>query len=103
MISNLILALMHAMIFGNVSAIIPRLYSHTTQYHTTTMSQIQDFVWFYQIPYPLREKLKDYAQYDYSYSNGINMDEVGINLRGRAYRNDFKCCHSESLMLCISI
>ncbi|XP_066932350.1 potassium voltage-gated channel subfamily H member 6-like isoform X2 [Clytia hemisphaerica] len=68
-------ALMHAVIFGNVTAIIQRLYSGMAHYHST-MRRVREFIRFYQIPSPLRQRLEDYAQYDYSYTNGIDMNEV---------------------------
>ena len=66
---------MHAVIFGNVTAIIQRLYSGMAHYHST-MRRVREFIRFYQIPSPLRQRLEDYAQYDYSYTNGIDMNEV---------------------------
>ena len=66
---------MHAVIFGNVTAIIQRLYSGMAHYHAT-MRKVREFIRFYQIPSPLRQRLEDYAQYDYSYTNGIDMNEV---------------------------
>lgn len=74
-LSLFFLALMHAVIFGNVTAIIQRLYSGMAQYHAT-MRKVREFIRFYQIPSPLRQRLEDYAQYDYSYTNGIDMNEV---------------------------
>ena len=71
---------MHAVIFGNVTAIIQRLYSGMAHYHST-MRRVREFIRFYQIPSPLRQRLEDYAQYDYSYTNGIDMDEVGLLLQ----------------------
>lgn len=68
-------ALMHAVIFGNVTAIIQRLYSGMAHYHAT-MRKVREFIRFYQIPSPLRQRLEDYSQYDYSYTNGIDMNEV---------------------------
>lgn len=67
---------MYAVIFGNVTAIIQGLYSGMAQYHAT-MRRIREFMRFYQIPPQLRQRLEDYAQYDYSYTNGIDMNEVG--------------------------
>ncbi|XP_065053048.1 potassium voltage-gated channel subfamily H member 6-like isoform X3 [Rhopilema esculentum] len=68
-------ALMYAVIFGNVTAIIQGLYSGMAQYHAT-MRRVREFMRFYQIPPQLRQRLEDYAQYDYSYTNGIDMNEV---------------------------
>ena len=66
---------MYAVIFGNVTAIIQGLYSSMAQYHDT-MRRVREFLRFYQIPSQLRQRLEDYVQYDYSYTNGIDMNEV---------------------------
>lgn len=69
-------ALMYASIFGNVSAIIQRLYSGTSRYHTQ-MLRIKEFIRFHQIPNPLRQRLEEYFQHAWSYTNGIDMNMVG--------------------------
>uniref|UniRef100_A0A3B4VMR7 Ion transport domain-containing protein n=1 Tax=Seriola dumerili TaxID=41447 RepID=A0A3B4VMR7_SERDU len=51
-------SLMYASIFGNVSAIIQRLYSGTTRYHTQ-MLRVKEFIRFHQIPGCLRQRLED--------------------------------------------
>ncbi|XP_077062046.1 voltage-gated inwardly rectifying potassium channel KCNH6 isoform X1 [Siphateles boraxobius] len=74
----LIGSLMYASIFGNVSAIIQRLYSGTTRYHTQLL-RVKEFIRFHQIPGELRQRLEEYFQHAWSYTNGINMNGV---LRG---------------------
>ena len=54
-------ALMYASIFGNVSAIIQRLYSGTARYHSA-MQRVREFNKFYQIPNPLKQRLEEYFQ-----------------------------------------
>ncbi|XP_051552745.1 potassium voltage-gated channel subfamily H member 6-like isoform X2 [Myxocyprinus asiaticus] len=71
----LIGSLMYASIFGNVSAIIQRLYSGTARYHTQ-MLRVREFIRFHQIPNPLRQKLEEYFQHAWSYTNGIDMNAV---------------------------
>ncbi|XP_064613900.1 potassium voltage-gated channel subfamily H member 6-like [Liolophura sinensis] len=71
----LIGSLMYASIFGNVSAIIQRLYSGTARYHTQ-MLRIKEFIRFHQIPNPLRQRLEEYFQHAWSYTNGIDMNMV---------------------------
>ncbi|XP_072106088.1 voltage-gated inwardly rectifying potassium channel KCNH6-like isoform X4 [Mobula birostris] len=71
----LIGSLMYASIFGNVSAIIQRLYSGTARYHTQ-MLRIREFIRFHQIPNPLRQRLEEYFQHAWSYTNGIDMNAV---------------------------
>ncbi|XP_006897854.1 PREDICTED: potassium voltage-gated channel subfamily H member 6 isoform X2 [Elephantulus edwardii] len=68
-------SLMYASIFGNVSAIIQRLYSGTARYHTQ-MLRVKEFIRFHQIPNPLRQRLEEYFQHAWSYTNGIDMNAV---------------------------
>ncbi|KAE8284228.1 Potassium voltage-gated channel subfamily H member 6 [Larimichthys crocea] len=68
-------SLMYASIFGNVSAIIQRLYSGTTRYHTQ-MLRVKEFIRFHQIPGGLRRRLEEYFQHAWSYTNGIDMNAV---------------------------
>lgn len=72
-VSLCFLALMYASIFGNVSAIIQRLYSGTSRYHVH-MLRIKEFIRFHQIPNPLRQRLEEYFQHSWSYTNGIDMN-----------------------------
>jgi len=69
------LALMYASIFGNVSAIIQRLYSGTARYHMQ-MLRVKEFIRFHQIPNPLRQRLEEYFQHAWTYTNGIDMNMV---------------------------
>ncbi|XP_066943827.1 potassium voltage-gated channel unc-103 isoform X23 [Macrobrachium rosenbergii] len=71
----LIGSLMYASIFGNVSAIIQRLYAGTARYHTQLM-RVKEFIRFHQIPNPLRQRLEEYFQHAWSYTNGIDMGAV---------------------------
>ncbi|XP_029068179.1 potassium voltage-gated channel subfamily H member 6 isoform X3 [Monodon monoceros] len=71
----LIGSLMYASIFGNVSAIIQRLYSGAARYHTQ-MLRVKEFIRFHQIPNPLRQRLEEYFQHAWSYTNGIDMNAV---------------------------
>lgn len=75
LIFNRFPALMYASIFGNVSAIIQRLYSGTARYHTQ-MLRVREFIRFHQIPNPLRQRLEEYFQHAWTYTNGIDMNSV---------------------------
>lgn len=75
LIVDFVSALMYASIFGNVSAIIQRLYSGTTRYHTQ-MLRVKEFLRFHQIPGCLRQRLEEYFQHAWSYTNGIDMNGV---------------------------
>ncbi|XP_074594777.1 potassium voltage-gated channel seizure isoform X1 [Brevipalpus obovatus] len=68
-------SLMYASIFGNVSAIIQRLYSGTARYHTQLL-RVREFIRFHQVPNPLRQRLEEYFQHAWSYTNGIDMNMV---------------------------
>jgi len=68
-------ALFYAAIFGNVAAIIARLYSNTARYHAQ-MQRVREFIRFHQIPSPLRQRVEDYSHHIWSYTNGIDMDQV---------------------------
>ncbi|XP_070786980.1 voltage-gated inwardly rectifying potassium channel KCNH7 [Enoplosus armatus] len=71
----LIGSLMYASIFGNVSAIIQRLYSGTARYHLQ-MLRVKEFIRFHQIPNPLKQRLEEYFQHAWTYTNGIDMNMV---------------------------
>ncbi|XP_072936045.1 potassium voltage-gated channel unc-103-like isoform X6 [Epargyreus clarus] len=68
-------SLMYASIFGNVSAIIQRLYSGTARYHTQIL-RVREFIRFHQITNPLRQRLEEYFQHAWSYTNGIDTSSV---------------------------
>ena len=66
---------MYASIFGNVSAIIQRLYSGTARYYTQ-MQKVREFIRFYKVPYPLRLRLEEIFQHTWAHSNGVDMNTV---------------------------
>lgn len=78
---------MYASIFGNVSAIIQRLYSGTARYHTQ-MLRVREFIRFHQIPNPLRQRLEEYFQHAWSYTNGIDMNAVSLFPLAFSYYSD---------------
>ena len=61
-----------------MAAIIARLYSTTSRYHAQ-MQKVREFIRFYQIPSPLRQRVEDYAHHVWSYTNGIDMEQVSID------------------------
>ncbi|XP_042559978.1 potassium voltage-gated channel subfamily H member 6-like [Clupea harengus] len=71
----LIGSLMYASIFGNVSAIIQRLYSGMTRYHTQ-MLRVKEFIRFHQVPGCLQQRMEEYFQHAWTYTNGIDMNAV---------------------------
>lgn len=70
-------ALMYASIFGNVSAIIQRLYAGTARYHTQFM-RVKEFIRFHQIPNPLRQRLEEYFQVSGSGRDNTVMGYKGV-------------------------
>ncbi|VDP83831.1 unnamed protein product [Echinostoma caproni] len=68
-------ALMYASIFGNVGALIQRLYSGTARYHAQ-MLRIKEFIRFHQIPSPLKQRLEEYSTQVWEHTNGIDMTMV---------------------------
>ncbi|XP_063073461.1 potassium voltage-gated channel subfamily H member 4a [Engraulis encrasicolus] len=71
----LIGALMHAVVFGNVTAIIQRMYSRRSQYHTR-MKDLKDFIRVHRLPKQLKQRMLEYFQATWSVNNGINANEL---------------------------
>uniref|UniRef100_H3D2C3 Cyclic nucleotide-binding domain-containing protein n=1 Tax=Tetraodon nigroviridis TaxID=99883 RepID=H3D2C3_TETNG len=67
-------ALMHAVVFGNVTAIIQRMYSRRSQYHTR-MKDLKDFIRVHRLPQQLKQRMLEYFQATWSVNNGINANE----------------------------
>lgn len=104
-ISLCVLALMYASIFGNVSAIIQRLYSGTARYHLQ-MLRVKEFIRFHQIPNPLRQRLEEYFQHAWTYTNGIDMNMVRVrffplNVNFCHWIN--KCIYQTVCTVCVSV
>lgn len=68
-------ALMHALVFGNVTAIIQRMYSRWSQYHTRT-KDLKDFIRVHHLPQSLKQRMLEYFQTTWSVNNGIDCNEV---------------------------
>ncbi|XP_076345687.1 voltage-gated delayed rectifier potassium channel KCNH8-like [Tachypleus tridentatus] len=74
-LTMLIGALMHAVVFGNVTAIIQRMYSRRSQYQTK-LRDLKDFFRLHQISKQLRQRMLDYFQTTWSLNHGIDANEV---------------------------
>lgn len=68
-------ALMHAVVFGNVTAIIQRIYSRRSLYQTK-LRDLKDFFVLHQIPEELKQRMQDYFQTMWSLNHGIDIYEV---------------------------
>uniref|UniRef100_A0A3Q2VUU9 Voltage-gated delayed rectifier potassium channel KCNH4 n=1 Tax=Haplochromis burtoni TaxID=8153 RepID=A0A3Q2VUU9_HAPBU len=71
----LIGALMHALVFGNVTAIIQRMYSRWSLYHTKT-KDLKDFIRVHHLPQSLKQRMLEYFQTTWSVNNGIDCNEL---------------------------
>ncbi|KAM9838013.1 voltage-gated delayed rectifier potassium channel KCNH4 [Aulostomus maculatus] len=71
----LIGALMHALVFGNVTAIIQRMYSRRSLYHTR-MKDLKDFIRVHGLPQQLKQRMLEYFQTTWSVNNGIDANEL---------------------------
>lgn len=68
-------ALMHAVVFGNVTAIIQRMYARRSQYHSK-WRDLKDFIVLHQMPSELKQRMQDYFQTMWSLNHGIDVYEV---------------------------
>uniref|UniRef100_A0A3Q3LYM8 Voltage-gated delayed rectifier potassium channel KCNH4 n=1 Tax=Mastacembelus armatus TaxID=205130 RepID=A0A3Q3LYM8_9TELE len=71
----LIGALMHAVVFGNVTAIIQRMYSRRSLYHTRT-KDLKDFIRVHRLPKALEQRMLECFQTMWSVNNGIDVSEL---------------------------
>lgn len=70
-------ALMHALVFGNVTAIIQRMYSRRSLYHTR-MKDLKDFIRVHHLPQQIKQRMLEYFQTTWSVNNGIDANEVSV-------------------------
>ena len=66
---------MHAVVFGNVTAIIQRMYARRAIYHSKTRD-LKDFFRAHHIPKPLKQRMQEYFQTTWSLNSGIDVREV---------------------------
>ncbi|XP_026329497.1 potassium voltage-gated channel subfamily H member 8-like isoform X2 [Hyposmocoma kahamanoa] len=71
----LIGALMHAVVFGNVTAIIQRMYSRRSLYQSK-WRDLKDFLTINQVPKELKQRMQDYFQTMWSLNHGIDIHET---------------------------
>lgn len=70
---------MHAVVFGNVTAIIQRMYSRRSLYHTR-MKDLKDFIRVHRLPQQLKQRMLEYFQTTWSVNNGIDANEVRVHV-----------------------
>lgn len=74
-------ALMYACIFGNMVAIVQRLYLKASVFHNN-MNTVREFMRFYKISEPLQTSINNYIRRDWAASQGVQADIVstGVNV-----------------------
>ncbi len=68
-------ALMHAVVFGNVTAIIQRMYARRFSYDLQA-NELKDFYRIYNIPKPLKNKIREFYQTVWTVRRGIKHEKV---------------------------
>ena len=68
---------MHALVFGNVTAIIQRMYARRAIYQSKT-SDLKDFFRTHHIPRHLKQRMQEYFQTMWSLNSGIDVREVTL-------------------------
>lgn len=66
---------MHAVVFGNVTAIIQRMYSRRSMYQSK-WRDLKEFLILNQVPKELKQRMQDYFQTMWSLNHGIDIHEV---------------------------
>ncbi len=72
------LALMHATIFGNVTALVQRMYGARKSIYQTKWRDLKDFAILHSVPKQLKRRMQDYFQTMWSLNHGIDPIEVRI-------------------------
>lgn len=80
---------MHAVVFGNVTAIIQRMYSRRSLYQSK-WRDLKDFIVLHQMPKELKQRMQDYFQTMWSLNHGLDIYEVS----SLTHTNKRKHCHS---------
>ncbi|XP_025102647.1 potassium voltage-gated channel subfamily H member 8-like isoform X3 [Pomacea canaliculata] len=73
--SMLVGAMMHALVFGNVTAFIQRMYARRANFHAKT-KDMKEFFRFHHFPKPLKTRMQEYFQTTWSVNNGIDVREI---------------------------
>ncbi|XP_051819554.1 potassium voltage-gated channel subfamily H member 3 isoform X2 [Antechinus flavipes] len=94
----LIGALMHAVVFGNVTAIIQRMYARRFLYHSRTRD-LRDYIRIHRIPKPLKQRMLEYFQTTWAVNNGIDTTELLQSLPDELRADIAMHLHKEVLQL----
>ncbi|KAK3744225.1 hypothetical protein QZH41_013576 [Actinostola sp. cb2023] len=69
------ITLMYAAVFGNMTAIIQRLYSRTSRFQSD-LRLVEEFSKFHKIPTALREDLEEYFRHEWTYTKGVDLENI---------------------------
>ena len=72
-------ALMQSAIFGNMTAVIQKLYAVRARFHAKA-AEIKQFVRLHRIENDLKRRIEDFFLTHWSVSKGVDSDDVGIGL-----------------------
>ena len=86
---------MHATIFGNVTALVARLYGARKSLYQTKWKDLKDFTILHSLPKNLKQRMQDYFQTMWSLNHGIDPIEVTVIAKhifkgGLYYRKKWK-------------
>lgn len=82
---------MHAVVFGNVTAIIQRMYSRRSLYHTRT-KDLKDFIRVHRLPKAMEQRMLECFQTTWSVNNGIDVSEVRRRFSSLKHMCNTKIC-----------
>ncbi|CAH8826210.1 unnamed protein product [Trichobilharzia szidati] len=68
-------ALMHAAVFGNVTAIIQRMYARRTTFQSK-VQDLKEFIEVHRIPKSLKNRMEDFFQTTWAINRGIDVPDV---------------------------
>ncbi|CAH8471503.1 unnamed protein product [Heterobilharzia americana] len=68
-------ALMHAAVFGNVTAIIQRIYARRTTFQSK-VQDLKEFIEVHRIPKTLKNRMEDFFQTTWAINRGIDVPDV---------------------------
>ena len=71
---------MHATIFGNVTALVARMYGARKSIYQTKWKDLKDFSILHSVPKQLKRRMQDYFQTMWSLNHGI--DPVDVSALG---------------------
>uniref|UniRef100_T1IPH5 Cyclic nucleotide-binding domain-containing protein n=1 Tax=Strigamia maritima TaxID=126957 RepID=T1IPH5_STRMM len=94
----LIGALMHAVVFGNVTAIIQRMYSRRSLYQSK-WGDLKEFLTLHQIPKQLKQRVEEFFQTMWSLNHGIDANEILREFPDELRGDISMHLHKEILML----